>query len=363
MLNYRCYSCSSIFDVSADRYRCDCGGLFVLDTHNPTFELNPSNWSMWRYKSLIPLLDDGAFVDSVSMGEGMTPLARDNTGAMLKLDFLNPTLSYKDRGSVVLLALAGALGVKEVAIDSSGNAGVSVAAYSKRMSIGAHVFVPEFTSQKKVKQLALFDAQVHQEGDRAFASLAVSRFLEQHPKVFYASHVYNPFFVHGVKTVVLEIFEQLGRRLPEEIVVPVGNGTLVLGACQAIMELKEALLLDGQPKVVAVQARGCAPIYKAFHNVIDGSDSYSTETLAEGIAISAPPRIKEIISALSACEGTVVAVSEDEILDAQLQLLKQGIDVEPTAAATYAGYLTRRGDARCARDTVVILTGAGLKSR
>ncbi len=363
MLKYRCYVCSSTFEITTTRYRCDCGGLFVLETGSSVFEVDRSDWSLWRYRSLLPKLTKESSSPPISMGEGMTPLVKDLDGCILKLDFLNPTLSYKDRGSVVLMALAKALGVKEVAIDSSGNAGVSVAAYAKRASIGAHVFVPESTSSKKVKQLQLFDAEIHQGGDRSFAALAIAEFLEHNRDIFYASHVYNPFFIHGVKTVVFEIFEQLQGRLPAEIVVPVGNGTLVLGVHEAIEDLKRASVIQVGPKIIAVQARACAPVFEAFQQVPTSLYRPPSETVAEGIAITSPPRASEIIAAVSESNGSVIAVSETEILDAQRRLFEQGIDVEPTAAATYAGYLMLRKSSCIESECAVVLTGAGLKSR
>ncbi|SHE27208.1 threonine synthase [Ferrithrix thermotolerans DSM 19514] len=363
MFSYRCTSCGRDYEITSHLFSCSCGGLFDLKPYEKTFDTYSLPWSLVRYAKMLPLFGGVDLLKSVSMGEGMTPLVRDKTGGYLKLDFLQPTLSYKDRGAALLVATAKALGVTSLAIDSSGNAGVSVAAYARRAEMLAHVFVPETTSDKKVRQLELFGAKVHRGGDRDFASRTVMEYLETEKDTFYASHIYNPFFTHGVKTLFYEIIEQLRDDVPKNIVVPLGNGTLVLGAYEAVADLMELGVISNPPKLIAVQAASCDPIYRLVHSDrLTQRDLDSGSTIAEGIAIPSPPRGSQIASLLLKNDGDVVVVSEKMIRDAHSKLLSAGVDVEPTAAASYAGYLQLRDSDGPSDTTVVVLTGAGLKS-
>lgn len=298
------------------------------------------------------------------MGEGMTPLLRARTGVHLKLDFLSPTLSFKDRGAVVLIAKAVEMAVSSLVADSSGNAGTAIAAYAARVGIAAEVFVPQSTSPKKVSQLRAYGANVHQiPGAReASASAAIERVEESGE--FYASHVYNPFFHHGTKTFVYELWEQMGGELPSAIVIPVGNGTLLLGVVLGCSELMELGLIDKKPQLIAVQAERCAPLAFAWDDEIrQGPGVFrAIPTVAEGIAIAAPPRATQMIGAVEESGGRFVTVSDEEVISARRALLEEGIDVEPTAAAAYGGYLKWSKGRTKSERVVVGLSGAGLKS-
>ncbi|MEY2434716.1 MAG: threonine synthase [Acidimicrobiaceae bacterium] len=265
------------------------------------------------------------------MGEGDTPLAevrlrgRDVT---VKLEFEAPTGSFKDRGAACLVAAALDVGATRLVADSSGNAGISIAAYAARAGLPCEVFVSDALPAAK---LARIDARVRMvKGAREdVAAAAVARVAET--GAFYASHVWNPWFFEGTKRYVYELVDQLGGRLPAALVLPVGNGTLVLGAWRAMQELGVTA------PILAVQAVKCGPIARAFDAGRQNVEAVEDEgTVAAGIAIAAPVRGSEILAAVRASGGSVVTVTDEEILAAADELATQGFLVEPTAAAPAA---------------------------
>ncbi len=373
-----CLRCNRTYTPKMLAWRCDeCQG--VLDVANfPVFidveELMQHTASMWRYASTMPIELDV----TVSLGEGMTPLiqAHERPNLRLKLDFLMPTLSFKDRGAVVLATLAKRLGIAEAMVDSSGNAGTAVAAYFARAGIPCTVYVPAGTSDGKLSQMRAHGATVVLvPGTRADTSRAAEGAAGE-PGVMYASHVHNPYFLHGVKTYGYEIWEQSGFRLPETVVLPVGNGTMVLGCALAFNELVAAGLADRVPVIIGVQAQGCAPLEQAMYNGARGAVPVeAVGTIAEGIAIVAPPRGEQILAAIRASGGTIVAVTNDQTAAARADLARQGLFVEPTSAVCWAAVLAADDSGTPPRstwaaalphlraeDVVVPLCGAGLKS-
>ncbi|WP_066942710.1 threonine synthase [Streptomyces lushanensis] len=346
--------------------------------------------SLWRYEEALPLS-----APVTSLGEGRTPLVALTPSVSAKLDFLMPTLSFKDRGAVMLAELARRLGPERVVADSSGNAGTAVAAYCARAGLPCTVYVPEGTSPKKTEQIRAHGARlVRVPGDREATALA-ARAAADEPGTFYASHVHNPYFLHGTKTYVYELWEDLGGRLPEAVVVPVGNGTLLLGAALAVAELYGHGLIDERPALIAVQAEAVSPLAAAFHAGADdlpgapvtgpgpggenapgagtatAGPGHATAgaapvmagaapaptTLAEGIAIPRPPRARQILRAVRESGGTFLTVTEDQLRAAQLDLAARGLFVESTGVACWAAVGGWTG-----RSAVVPLCGAGAKT-
>ncbi|WP_239084180.1 pyridoxal-phosphate dependent enzyme, partial [Streptomyces sp. SID10692] len=215
--------------------------------------------SLWRYKEFLPL-DTSA----ISLGEGRTPLVPLTDTVSAKLDFLMPTLSFKDRGAVMLGELARRLGPDRVVADSSGNAGTSFAAYCARAGLPCTVYVPEGTSAKKTEQIRAHGARLVTVPGGREATARAARVAADEPGVFYASHVFNPYFLHGTKTYAYELWEDLGGRLPEALAVPVGNGTLLLGVALAVAELDALGLITARPRLIAVQAEAVSPLAAAF---------------------------------------------------------------------------------------------------
>jgi threonine synthase len=225
--------------------------------------------------------------------------------------------------------------------------------------------VPAATSDKKIKQIEAHGATIHKiPGTREDTAKAAIDMVES-TNLFYASHIYNPLFWEGTKTYFYEVFEQFDRVMPEAFVIPVGNGTLLLGAYIAFQELLAWGLIDKMPKILAVQADNCAPILKAFKEGKDTVDPVeNTGTLAEGIAIAAPARGAEILNAVRETSGDIIGVSEEGISQARKALAAQGIYVEITSAANYAGYLDYAERYPELKEQIVVfpLCGAGIKS-
>ncbi|MDJ0339376.1 threonine synthase [Cryobacterium sp. PH31-O1] len=333
-----CSDCGATYPVESLVWHCTCGGL--LDVAEFVRKVDAAALpgrapSLWRYAEALPIEVDPA----ITLGEGFSPLvpSRALDHVQLKLDFLLPTLSFKDRGAVVLATLAKQLGVRGSMVDSSGNAGTAMAAYFGRAGIGCTVYVPESTSTGKLAQMRAHGATVELvPGSRADTS-AVALQAAGQPGVMYASHVYHPYFLHGVKTYGYEIWEQRGRSLPETVVVPVGNGTMLLGCYLAFSELVAAGLAERMPRIVAVQASACSPLEQAVAQGLDAPVPVEGgATIAEGIAIAAPPRGRQILAAVRATGGTVIAVTDRQTAAARQHLAAEGLYVEPTSAVCFA---------------------------
>jgi threonine synthase len=357
---YHCPSDGARFPADSLAWCCPtCSGPLELDfapTPAPLMSLAGRVNSLWRYAECLPLS-----APSVSLGEGRTPLVELQDGISAKLDFLMPTLSFKDRGAVLLAELALRLRPRQVLADSSGNAGTSIAAYCARAGLPCAVYVPAGTSPKKLEQIRAHGARLHLvDGDRE-ATAHAAREAADEEGVFYASHVFNPYFLHGTKTYVHELWEDLGGRLPDVLVVPVGNGTLLLGAALAVAELYAAGLIDRRPALYAVQSAAVAPLAEAWAEGAEGLIGVTpmAPTLAEGIAIPRPPRARQILQAVRESGGGFLTVTEDQIRSAQRDLASRGLYVESTGVACWAAV---REGVLGSRSAVVPLCGAGLKS-
>ncbi|MGH2614893.1 MAG: threonine synthase [Thermomicrobiales bacterium] len=302
----------------------------------------------------------------VTLGEGMTPLidARHRSGVRYKLDYLFPTGSFKDRGSTVLASWLKELGVARAVEDSSGNAGASMAAYFAAADIDSAIYVPASTSPAKMNQIQAFGARlVLVSGTRAEVTRAAQ---EAHDAGFYASHLWSPYFLAGTMTFAFEIWDQLGHRLPDQVVVPVGGGTLLLGAYLGFRHLVAIGATDRLPNIIGVQAARVAPLHHAFEagrESTSGSTIPEGQTLAEEIRVRHPPRSRQILRAVRETEGRIETVTEAEIRHAWSLLARQGLYVEPTAAVAAAATerLVEEEAYGPDRVTIAALTGSGLK--
>jgi threonine synthase len=297
------------------------------------------------------------------MREGFTPLESiewNGHRVLLKIDYLFPTGSYKDRGATVLISKVKELGIKKVVEDSSGNAGCAIAAYCARARIGCEIYVPEATSPGKLAQIRAYGANLERiEGSRERAAEVT---MEAASRIYYASHCWNPFFLHGTKTFAFEIWEQMGWKAPHVIVLPVGHGTLFLGTYLGFKELKEAGMVKRIPRLVAVQSASCAPLYQAFKKGWNEARPIEKrETMAEGIAIAEPVRGRQILETIRETDGEVLTVTEKEIGVAMREMGIKGHFIEPTSAATIAGL--KKYLKHIKKEIVVsTLTGMGLKA-
>jgi len=366
MTSYVCTSCHARHKVAATRWRCDCGAPLDLDFEAAAIDrdaLRRRPQSLWRWSEALPL--DPA-LSRGGLGAGVTPLIDDvlgETPVHLSLEYVSPTGSYKDRGASLLVALAISLGATEVVDDSSGNAGIALAAHAARSGLKARVFVPGDCSPVKPRIAKALGAEVVEvEGGRASAAEAAAN--EAKTGAFYASHVFNPFFLHGTKTLAYAVAESLRWVAPGAILVPAGNGGLVLGLDLGFRELRRHDLIDRRPSLIAVQAERCAPIFRAFEAGEDSPSPVTDEdTIADGVRIGAPPRGAAVLKAVRDSGGLVTAVSDREIETARRILWSKGYTVETTGAVAAAAVLR---DGKKLRETfgdlVVVLSGSGLKA-
>jgi threonine synthase len=363
-----CQKCRAVYAADEPRWRCDCS--HVLDLRfEPAFPLEKIKQrkpTMWRYREAIPIEADA---DIVSFDEGFTPLIEVNIAGktvLVKQEQLFSTGSFKDRGASVLISQVKALGTREVAADSSGNAGSAIAAYCAAAGISCHIFVPADTSPGKLAQIQLYGATLYKiPGTREDTANAVLKAAET---IYYASHYWNPFFFHGTKTFAYEVCEQLDWKSPDTVILAAGNGSLLLGTYIGFNELRNAGIIDKIPRLIGVQAKNCAPLVKGFkENSTEISGIQKKKTIAEGIAVATPIRGKQILDAVRQTGGDMMAVSETEIKQSLKEMCAKGHYIEPTSAAVIAGvnkYIFNHREQKSTANEVIVtvFTGHGLKA-
>ena len=352
-----CSACGRSWALPDLVWRCSCGGLLDLigplaDPFGAAGGADGSTSPLLRYRDALP-----AGPAAVDLGMAVTPVAELRPGWWVKADYGHPTGSFKDRGAAVMVGLAAALGVERLVVDSSGNAGKAAAAHAARAGLEATVYVPAGTAPAKVAAMAGYGARVVEvPGDRAAAADAALEAVggdSSGPPPWYASHVWQPAFHHGVKTLAFELYEQIPGIASATVVVPAGNGTLVLGLWLGFGELVALGRLPRRPALVAVQADRCAPLAGA------PPAAGAAATAAAGIAIADPPRHRQIRGAVMATGGSVAVVAEDAILAAQSELNGLGHPVEPTGAVAWAALpaLAARREPGRGGPLVAVLTG------
>ena len=362
-MEFECAKCGKRVSAGTLQPQCDCGGLWQLDYRAPDYDqalIERDEWSMFRYHRFMAL--EGACWREISLGEGMTPVIRFDDDVLLKMDYFMPTLSFKDRGAAVLVAHCKAIGVTDVVQDSSGNAGNSVAAYCGKAGIRCEIFVPEGTSPRKINMIRAHGAVCTIVPGSRDHCADVCRAKVKNEGKYYANHVYNPFFYEGTKTYIYEVFEQLGR-IPANLIIPVGNGTLYLGAIHALEELLRSKAIAKMPQIIALQSEHCDPLLQAAARGLDvPADVTPGPTMAEGIAIGKPMRGAEILAKAKKYGVRFIHAPEKDILDARAVLAQHGIYCEHTTAANYAAYLNYCKKFGRTGDCLITMCGAGLKS-
>lgn len=350
-----CPSCGERFETERRPLRCGCGSPLASTVEWEEMRIDGNRPGLWRYGSALPFTEGTA----PTMGEGWTPLvpSTEEENLAYKLEFLFPSGSFKDRGTVMVMAEALSSGESDVVQDSSGNAGASVAAYAAKSGARATIVVPASTSEGKRAQIRAYGAELLVvDGDRTAASREAWRMAQ---KRFYASHVWNPLFLEGTKTVAFEIWEQQGFRAPDVLFVPAGNGTLLLGAWKGFGELLARQLIAKMPRLIACQSSKCAPLFAR----LSGRGFETGTTVAEGIAVKSPPRLEEMSRAVAETGGSCLLVDDETVMAEQKRLARAGFLVEPTAAVASAAArrALRDGLVEKGERIVVPLTGSGLK--
>lgn len=358
-----CSQCGRGFPAGGLPYLCPvCGGLFEISkpVDLDFSRVDRSQPGIWKYRHTFGL---PASVPAISLGEGNTPLVWvdvNDRKIAFKCEFLNPSGSFKDRGSSVIVAWLKSRAINNAIEDSSGNAGASFAAYSARAGVAARVFVPESASGPKRKQIAAYGAElITVSGSRSNVSKTARDMADQ--GVAYASHAYLPFNIPGYATAAYEIYQQLGMQFPASVVVPIGQGGLLLGLAYGFHLLRIATNQPNtNPIIIGVQAAACAPITTLSKNGQKAMDAVSENlTLAEGVRVRYPIRAAQVVEAVTARQGVFFSVEEDQILPARDDLARLGLYVEPTSAIVW---LALNNLMRNLPDPiVVILTGSGYK--
>ena len=373
-----CPRCDHRFPISKLLNLCTCGSPLLVryDLKKAFANFSISSLqgrvsSLWRYRELLPLRDDA---NLVSLGEGFTPLlpAKSLAGELglkrlwIKDEAQNPTGSFKDRGLSLAISRAKELGVKKAAIPSAGNAGGSLAAYAARARIEAHVFMPRDTpiaNQIEVQQygarLTLVDGLINDCG----------RIINERKTAegwFDISTLKEPYRVEGKKTMGYEIAEQLNWTLPDVIIYPTGGGTGLIGMWKAFQEMEELGWIGSKrPRMVSVQASGCAPIVKAFGEGRETAEPWqNAKTVASGLRVPQAVADFLMLRALRESNGMALSVSDEEII-AEIPRLgrAEGIFFCPEGAACAAALrrLMQNGWVKPTDEVVLFNTASGLK--
>ena len=364
MARFRCPACGMAYPADRPLWRCDCGGPLDLEPGQGLrrSDIDADDASLWRYRAALALKES----PRVSLGEGWTPLVTrhwDGAPVRFKLESQMPTGSFKDRGTAVMLNHLLQVGVGPIHEDSSGNAGSSIATYAAAAGLRCRIYVPASAPRGKVVQIAAAGAEVRAiPGTReAVTEAALAAIGES----FYASHNWHPYFIEGTKTLAYEVWEQLGFAVPDNILVPTGYGSNILGLDRGFDELIRQGEIARRPRLFAVQAENCSALAAAWAvGAADYVPFTPTATIADGIATVKPVRTAEVLAALRRSGGGVVTVPEAEIGPALKTLGRLGLFVEPTAATASAALsrLLRDRTIRPDETTIVVLTGHGLKA-
>ena len=357
-----CSKCGGILDIKYD--------LAKIQATVKKDSLKTRVRSIWRYRELLPIRREECIV---SLGEGITPLQRASNYAetlkisylAFKLDYMNPTGSFKDRGTAVTVSNLRELRITSAMDDSSGNAGTSLAAYCGSAGIECTLYVPASIPTEKLIQAKMYGAKIESiSGSRTDVARAIEA-RSKSPGPYYVSHNLSPFFFEGMKTFAYETAEMSDWKTLDHIVFPVGGGALMAGAWKGFQELVELGWIQRAPHIHCVQSEACMPVVEAYRKGGERIEPFSEgETIAGGIRISNPARGAQILQTLRSSHGVAISVSDDTILKHQRLLAKkEGIFAEPTSCAALAGLekLVGNGDIRRDESVLVPITGFGLK--
>ncbi|MBV9704230.1 MAG: threonine synthase [Methylobacteriaceae bacterium] len=325
-------------------------------------------FDMWRWRELLPVRRTA---DIISLGEVATPLIRlpklsaalGGGEIIVKDEGRLPTGSFKARGLAVAVSMAKALGVTHMAMPTNGNAGAALAAYASRAGIRATILCPQDTPEINVGEMAAQGASVYRVNGLIDDC---GRLIGQGREAagwFDASTLKEPYRIEGKKTMGLELAEQLGWELPDVIFYPTGGGTGLIGMCKAFAELEIIGFIDGKrPRMVAVQAQGCAPIVQAFEAGLEHAERVANAaTIASGIRV--PQAIGDflILRAVRESGGFAIAVSDRSILAAVDRVAREeGLLLCPEGGATFAAYEAALADGRVGRNDRVVLFNCAL---
>jgi threonine synthase len=318
--------------------------------------------TMWRYAALLP------DATPVTLGEGFTPMlaSRHDPNVWIKDEGLNPTGSFKARGLCMAVTMAKAYGIKKVAVPSAGNAASALAAYSAAAGIEAHIFMPKDVPQANLVECQSYGAKVTLVDGLISDCARMVNERKQAEGWFDISTLKEPFRVEGKKTMGYEIAEQMGWELPEAVIYPTGGGVGLIGMWKAFDEMEQlGWIGSARPKMIAVQAAGCAPIPKAWQDHKQVSEMWpNAQTLAAGLRVPKAYGDYIILDILKKSGGAAIEATDDEIMEAfQEWASREGIFAAPEGAASLVAYrkLLAIGFLKPEDKVVLFNTGSGLK--
>ena len=381
-----CTACGAAWDADAVHGLCPACGLVLFATYDldalrrdmpqPRFDERP--WDLWRYHELLPVRDS---IHVHSLGEGATPLLEVSPTVaevvgltagqlLIKDEGRNPTGSFKARGMAVAIARAAELGIREVALPSAGNAGAAAAAYAAAAGLGCHVAMPQDVPKINRLEAGALGAEVTLVDGLIDVAGRFVRERAASQGWFDLSTLREPYRAEGKKTMAYELAEAGGwgdAWCPDVLVFPTGGGTGIVGMWKAFAELHELGWIGPRlPRMVVVQAQGCAPLVRAFEQGADRAEPWAdAHTIAAGIRVPSGIGDYLVLRALRASGGIAISVTDDEILDAQKLLAeKAGIYAAPEGAATVAAlaHLTKAGFTARTDRVVLFNTAMGIKS-
>lgn len=366
-----CFNCGKEYGEEPISSRCDCGGTLELSLKSTFPRLEDfKGTGVWRYLRALPFNDGSS---PVSLNEGNTPLIplgelanKTDLRLFVKNEGQNPTGSFKDRGMTVAVTRARGIGANTLVCASTGNTSASTAAYAARAGMRAIVLVPDGKiAGGKLVQAIVHGASVIRVAGDFDATLELMMSQASTRRDLYVVNSINPFRIEGQKTGAYEIFEQLGRRIPDYVVLPVGNAGNISAYWKGFSELREWGIAKTTPKMIGVQASGASPLADAFiNNRATVKRLNNPETVASAIRIGNPVSWKKALQAVKQSSGKLLVVSDQEIMDAQKMLASnEGVFVEPASAAPLAALNQLEKFMEKKSLVVFIGTGNGLKDQ
>ena len=382
--HYTCSICGKTYEPGEVTYTCpdDGGNLdIILDYETIKKSLNPEKFtdlpeaSLWRYINLLPVADPGGFGTPLRRA-GWTPVYQPKRLAetlglqhlWVKDESPNPTASFKDRASAIVVARAAQIDAEVTVAASTGNAGAALAGMAAAVGARAVIFAPKTAPPAKIAQLIVFGAQVLLVDGTYDQAFDLSIEATQQFGWYNRNTGFNPFTAEGKKTAAFEIWEQVVRQLPAgskrlTVFIPVGDGNIISGTHKGFKDLHELGWLEQIPRIIGVQSEGSAAIANTFHQGDEQIEAVQANTLADSISVDLPRDGVRAVRAARETGGTYITVPDGKILEAIAALGKVGIFAEPAAATAYAGLVKAVAEEVVAPDdpVLVLSTGSGLK--
>lgn len=328
---WKCPRCSKPLDIEYEIY---------FDTRG---------FGLKRYSTLLP------FIPEKSLGESQTPIVVDDDGRntlVFKLEYLNPSGSFKDRGTALALYYSYKMGYHEIVEDTSGNTGISITLYAKLYGLKPYIIMPLKSPSGKKLLIKLLGAKIIEALNRREASEKVLKYIDNR---FYVAHTWSYFYILGAMTIAYEVYEEYN--VPDYIISPIGSGGLFLGLIKGFETLYRLKIIDRVPGIIGVQGYSVQPVYRELYGK---STSGESSELADGIMVENPPRLNEIVEYMVKFKGKIILIGNSEIKEALKELYEKGFIVEPTSATIWAAYKKMRNNFK--KQTILLpLTGTGLK--